>query len=427
MKITPIWRVFIAIFLAVIAGSLTGKEAELFDINLVQLYGSVGKFFLNALTLIVVPMVCSSIIVAMARMGSDSSFRSLGAKSIFYFVLTTVLAMLAGYLFVILIHPGGGLDAMLTGAAAEAKLNALQSSAEQSAYVKIEQLILRLVPTNIIEAAAHGQMLGLISFCTVFGYFLSKIDKEPAALIVQFFNGIFQIMMKITQFVMKWLPIGVFALVAKVVAVTGIDTIKSVAAFFGVVLLSLAVTCTVIFPMLVRVIGRTNPFTHFKAMLPAVVTAFSTSSSAATMPVTIECLEKKAGVSPRICNFFIPFATAINMPGTALHVCVAVFFIAQSYGVELTLLNQGLILLMTLFTSFGVAGVPSGSLFAIVTVLTMVGLPSEGVLLTLAVERLLDMTRTAANVYSNSCCALFLAAGEEKVIDVTEIAPSTVQ
>ena len=328
-----------------------------------------GKFFLNALTLIVVPLVCSSIIMAMARMGADSSFKSLGAKSIGYFVLTTLLAMVVGYVFVILLHPGGGLDVMLRGGVSEMGIQKLHGHAEQSAYVMIEQLILKLVPTNIIEAAAQGQMLGLISFCTVFGYFIAKIDKDSASVIVSFFNGIFQIMMKITQFVMLWLPIGVFALVAKVVAITGVDTIKSVAAFFGVVLLSLFVTCAVIMPILVRMIAKTNPINHFKIMLPALITAFSTSSSAATMPVTIECLEKKAGIPPRICNFFIPFATAINMPGTALHVCVAVFFIAQSYGIEFSFVTQGLLLLMTLFTSFGVAGVPSGSLFAIVTVL----------------------------------------------------------
>lgn len=427
MKISPIWRVFIAIFLAVIAGSLTSRESEILDINVIQLYGSIGKFFLNALTLIVVPLVSSSIIMAMARMGADSSFKSLGAKSLGYFLLTTLIAMFVGYVFVIALHPGSGLDVLLGGAVSDTGIHAIEARAEQSAYTMIEQLVLKLVPTNIIEAASQGQMLGLISFCTIFGYFITKIDKDAASVIVSFFNGIFQIMMKITQFVMKWLPIGVFALVAKVVAVTGIDTIKSVAAFFGVVVLSLIVTCAVIMPILVRTIGKTNPIKHFRIMLPALITAFSTSSSAATMPITIDCLEKKAGVPARICNFFIPFATAINMPGTALHVCIAVFFISQTYGIEFNLITQGLLLLMTLFTSFGVAGVPSGSLFAIVTVLTMAGIPSEGVLLTLAVERILDMTRTAANVYVNSCCTLFLAAGEKVEAEASTIIPSTVQ
>lgn len=413
MKNSALWRVFIAIALAIVAGLLTGPKTEILDVNLVQLYGALGQVFLNSLKLIVVPLVCSSIVMATAHMGGDKSFKTLGTKSFGYFILTTVLAMFVGYFMMVAVHPGVGQEGVvIQGVIDSSKLQEMQAQADEGAFDKIADLLTRLVPANIVSAAAEGQMLGLIVFCSVFGFFASKIDPKYSAVVLGFFQGVFEIMMKITHLVMRVLPLGVFALVAKVIANSGIEAITSAAAFFVVVVVALGICCFVIFPILIKVIAGVNPFTHFKAMVPALVTAFSTSSSAATMPVTIECLEEGARVPRRVCDFFVPLATAINMPGTALHVCASVFFIAQVHGISFSLATQGIILLMTLLTSFGVAGVPSGSLFAIVTVMAMVGIPAEGVVLILAVERLLDMCRTVTNVYANSCCAVLLAKDE---------------
>ena len=403
MKNSAILRVFGAIILAVIAGCFTGRDTAIFEINLLQLYGVVGQTFLNALKLIAVPLVSSSIIIATARMGSDSAFKVLGFKSFGYFISTTVLAMLVGYFCVTILQPGIGQDGSVGQSYISAEqLKVMQSEADQGVFEKIELILLRMVPSNIVQAAAEGQILGLIVFCSFFGFLSAKIDPHASATVLSFFQGVFEIMMKITHLLMKVLPVGVFALIAKVIASTGLDAIASAIAFFGVVLLGLSITCGVVFPVFLKIIGKKNPFQHFRAMFPAL------------MPVAIECLEEGAGIPSRICNFFVPLATAINMPGTALHVCVAVFFIAQVYGVSLGFATQGMILLMTLLTSFGVAGVPSGSLFAIVTVMTMIGLPSEGIVLILVVERLLDMCRTAANVYANSCCAVLIAQAERQ-------------
>lgn len=409
MKNTMLLKVFFALILAVLAGYFTTPDAAIFNVPIVQFYGLIGKLFLNALTLVVVPLVCSSIITGTARMGSDSGFKTLGTKTFVCFVGTTFLAVCVGYILMITLQPGSGQQGILAQSLVDVtKLQELQSQAQEGGFQKIEQLLLRLVPTNILAAASQGQMLGLIVFCMLFGFFINKIETQAASVILSFFQGIFQIMMNITQMVMKALPIGVFGLVAKVIAMTGLESIKSVGSFFVIVLLALLVQALIIFPILLRGIAGINPIHHFKAMAPALLTAFSTSSSAATMPVTIECLEKKANVSPRICGFTIPLGSSVNMPGTAIYVCCAVFFIAQVYQVNLSWTDQCITLCMILLTSFGIAGIPSASLFAVVTVLTMTGLPGEGIALILAVERLIDMCRTTLNVFGNSCCAVLI-------------------
>lgn len=412
MKNKALWQVLAAIIFAVLTGYYTQADTAILGINLRQAYGLVGQLFLNALTLVVVPLVCSSIITGTARMGSDKDFKTLGIKTFGYFLTTNILAILVGYFLVQGFMPGADQSANLSQSFLGN--HTLPSQAQEGVFQKIEQLLFRLVPTNILAAASQGQMLGLITFCMVFGFFVNKIESQSASVILSFFQGVFQVMMKITQLVMKALPIGVFGLVAKVVSTTGLDSVKSVAAFFGVVLLGLLLTSFVVFPLLLKLIGGLNPITHFKAMLPALVTAFSTSSSAASMPVTIECLEDRAKVPPRICSFTVPLGTAIYMPGTALHVCASVFFIIQVYGISLDFATQATILLMTLLTSFGIAGIPSASLFAIVTILSMIGVPAEGVALILTVERLVDMCRTTVNVFANSCTAALIAQADRK-------------
>ncbi|MBA3815122.1 MAG: dicarboxylate/amino acid:cation symporter [Parachlamydiaceae bacterium] len=414
MKNSILIKVLAALGLAILAGVVTG-DMSLLGIPLIQFYGLIGNLFLNALNLVVVPLVCSSIITGTARMGNDSSFKKLGKKTFICFLGTTFIAVLVGYLLIVTLQPGSGQNDTLASPSLES--NPLQETISQKGeegFQKIEQLLLRLVPTNILAAAAQGQMLGLIAFCIFFGFFLTKIEKPAADSVISFFQGIFQIMMKITQMIMKALPVGVFFLVAKVVATTGLESITSAAAFFGVILLGLAIEMFIIFPLLLKVIAGVSPLAHFKAMTPALLTAFSTSSSAATMPVTLDCLEKNANVSPRICGFTVPLGTSINTPGSALHICCSVFFIAQVYHFPLSISLQCTTLLMIILMSFGIAGIPSASLFAIVTVLTMIGLPAEGIALILAVERLVDMCRTTVNVFGNSCCAVLIEHADKQ-------------
>lgn len=225
-------------------------------------------------------------------------------------------------------------------------------------------------------------------------------------------------MIQFTQIIMKFLPLGVFCLISKVFMTTGVQSLKAVSLFFVSVMLGLLTFMFIVLPLLLKFVARVSPIRHFKAMTPALVTAFSTSSSSATLPITIDCVEKRAGVSNRICSLTVPLGTSINMSGSALYECVAAMFIAQAYGVDLGFSTQFFIVVMSFVASIGVAGVPSGSLVAIILILKAVGLPAEGIGLFMAVDRLLDMCRTTVNVFSDSCCAVLIAKseGEKEVL-----------
>ena len=270
----------------------------------------------------------------------------------------------------------------------------------------------RLVPQNVFKSATEGDMLGMIFFSLLFGYFLARLSEENRGPLLSIFRGLYDVMLLITDLVMRFAPIGVFALVAKVVATTGLDAFRQVAMFFVTVLAALAVHTFVVLPLLLRFVGRVNPVRHFQAMTPALLTAFSTASSSATLPLTMECVEKRAGVSNRTSSFVLPLGATVNMDGTALYECVAALFIAQWYGVELGFVAQFTVVLVALLTSIGVAGIPAASLVAIVIVLNAVGLPAEGIGLILPVERVLDMCRTSVNIFSDSCGAVIIGRSE---------------
>lgn len=414
MKNSPLIKIFLAIFLAILAGMASSKQQGFLGVTFVQLYDLVGKLFLNALMLVVVPLVAASIITGVARMGNDESMGSLGAKTLFYFILTTSIAVLVGYVAVTLMAPGAAQMQVPLMDLDNSQFKAIEQVSEEGGFAKIEQLLLKVIPSNILAAASQGQMLGVIVFCFAFGYFLTKIESELASTMLSFWNALFQITMKMTQFVMRSLPIGVFALVAKVVATSGLDSFKSVAWFFVTVLVALGFYAFIVLPLLLKCIAKVSPIAHFKAMAPALLTAFSTSSSAGSLPVVIDCVEKRAGISNRICSFTIPLGTSVNLAGSALYECVVVFFIAQVYGVSLSFATQCLIIVMSILTSFGIGGIPSACLVAIVVILQTVGLPAEAIGLVFAVERILDMFRTTTNVFSNTCCAVLVASSEEK-------------
>jgi Na+/H+-dicarboxylate symporter len=291
----------------------------------------------------------------------------------------------------------------------------IKAQVEGKSAGDVAQVFLRMVPTNIVSAAADGQMLGLIFFSLLFGFFMSRLSKPNADTIYQFWNAVYQVMMAITDWVMKFAPIGVFALVAKVVASTGFEAFRPLALFFVTVLLALSLHFFLVLPLLLKVFGRVSPLRHFKAMAPALLTAFSTSSSSATLPLTMECVEKNAGVSNQTSSFVLPLGATINMDGTALYECVAAMFIAQAYGVELGFAEQFTVVIVALLTSIGVAGIPAASLVAISIILTTIGLPVEAIGLILAVDRMLDMCRTTVNIFSDSCGAVIIGKTEGEV------------
>lgn len=410
-KISMLWKVLVAIFLAIIVGNLTGKTAHIYGVTFYQIFELGGQLFLNALTLLVVPLIASAIITGLGQMSGEKSFKSLGLKTFAFYILTIALAVTVGVILVNIIQPGNLHQDLTQGLTSSLDV---KMTSQSDAY---SQLLLKLIPNNIIDAAAQGNMLGIIFFSLLFGFAMIRIEGAAHTTLLNFWKGLFATLMRFTHFVMKAMPLGVFFLVAKVVASQGIQSISNLAYFFLCVFLGLVVFCFVVLPLLLKFSGL-NPFTHLKAVTPALFTAFSTSSSAATLPVTIECVEKRAGVSNRVCSFVIPLGTSMNMAGSALYECVAVLFIAQAYGIDLSVGHQILVAILALVTSMGVAGIPSGSLVSIIIILHSLGLPSEGIALILPVDRLLDMCRTTANVFSDTTCAVLVANSEgETVLD----------
>lgn len=412
------WGVFLAIILAIIFGSWVGKQTGFFGITFYAMVDVLGTIFLNALTLVVVPLVSSSIITGISRIGNEGGFGRLGGKMFTFYIGTSILAILIGLFFVNIINPGGShITPTVTGTEAE-EFTALKDKITNQGGQAFVQVLISIIPSNILAAFTRGEMLGLIFFSLLFGYAISKIDSHPASILQGFFQGVFQTMIQVTHIIMKFLPYGVFCLVAKVFMSTGVSSLRAVALFFATVILGLVTFMFVALPLLLKFIARVNPIRHFKAMTPALVTAFSTSSSSATLPITIDCVEKRAGVSNRICSLVVPLGTSINMSGSALYECVAAMFVAQAYGIDLSFWTQFLVVLMALITSIGVAGIPSASLVAIIVILRVVGLPPEGIGLFIAVDRLLDMCRTTVNVFSDSCCAILVARseGEKEVL-----------
>jgi Na+/H+-dicarboxylate symporter len=295
-------------------------------------------------------------------------------------------------------------------------LQPILTGAPESQGEALGQILLKLVPLNIFEAASTGNMLGVIFFSLLFGLALARIESAASDTLAAVWKSVFYVLMKMTHFVMKVMPFGIFCLVAKVIASQGLESMGGLVLFFATVVCGLALFMFGVLPFLLWCMGI-SPLRHIRALAPALFTAFSTSSSVAALPITMECVEKRAGVSNRICSFVVPLGTSVNMSGSALYECVAALFVAQVYGIELTFTHQFIIVVLSLFTSMGVAGIPSASLVAILVILKSMGLPMEGLALILPVDRLLDMCRTTTNVFSDASCAVLVAHTEgEKVL-----------
>ncbi len=414
------WQILIALGLAILAGSLTDRDSALLGVVFYDVYSFFGSLFLNALKMLIVPLIVSSIIVGIAGIGSSGNLGVLGGKTLLFYFSTSLVAILIGLAVVNITAPGivdGQPAKDIIGLGADA--GAIAGKVADKGAGDIVGIFLRMVPTNIVAAGAEGQMLGLIFFSLLFGFFMTRIQEAYAEAVFNFWQGVFEIMMHITDWVMKFAPIGVFALVAKVVTVTGLAAFKPLAVFFFSVLLALGLHFFVAMPLLLRFLGSVQPLRHYRAMAPALLTAFSTASSSATLPLTMECVEKNAGVSNRISSFVLPLGATVNMDGTALYECVAAMFIAQAYGLDLTFGTQFTIVSIALLTSIGVAGIPAASLVAIAIILAAIGLPAEGIGLILAVDRVLDMCRTTVNVFGDSCGAVIIAKrqGEQGILE----------
>lgn len=408
------WQIGGALALAVVAGASLGSQPWLITAT-----GLVGSLFLNALKMIIVPLIVSAIISGLGAVSESASVGRMGLRTLCYYLGTGLIAILTGLVFVNLLTPGI-IDGQPAGErlGLDASTDSVLASVKGKGAGEIVEVVKLLFPPNIFEAAASGQMLGLIVFSLLYGSLISRIDGELAQAQRRFWSGLYEIMCGMTRWIMLFAPVGVFALVTRTVAQTGWGAFHPLALFCVAVVLGLAFHLAVTLPIVLRLVARVKPLRHFKAMTPAMATAFSTSSSAATLPVTIECMESRAGVPRRVTGFVLPIGTTVNTDGTALYECAAALFIAQAYGLHLGIGGQFVIVLTALLTSIGVAGIPSASLVAIAVILSAVGLPLEGVGLILAVDRVLDMCRTLVNVLGDSVATVVVGRleGEDGIL-----------
>ena len=416
---TPI---LIAMLAGAIAGWLVGPRGTVAGIDVLGLFGFLGTLFINLLKMVVVPLVSASIINGVVSAGSGRDLGRLGVRTLAFYVGTTLLAVLIALTLVDLIRPG-----IVNGAPAR-ELLALESSQEivaasvqQRASATVYDTLLSIVPTNIVEAAAGNKLLGVMFFSVLFGFFLARIEMPYRQVVTDFWQGVFRVMMRMTVWVMRLAPVGIFGLTARVVAKSGVNAAGPILAFGACVVLGLGIYAFVALPIMLRSTGVARPWRLFSAMGPALLTSFSTASSAAALPLSLECLELRAGVSERIAGFVMPLGTSINHAGSALYECAGAMFIAQAYGLELTFGQQFTIVILALLTSMGIASIPAASLVAISVILGAVGLPPEGIGALLVLDRLLDMARTSINVFADSVCTVIVARfeGETGVLALT--------
>ena len=412
-------RIFLALVLGVFVGVLVPGTAGLGTLTTGAVFSFVGDLFLRLLQMVVAPLVATSIVTSVARLGRDHAFARLGAKTAGYYVLTTILASLVALVIFNLVQPGK-VDAEVSAqlrAGIPGSVEEVREGLDGKSTGDLADVIRRAVPVNILGAASDNrEMLAVIFFALLFGFFSGRLPDGKREAFLNFWESANEVMLAITHAVMRVAPFGIFALIARNVQESGSAALGPLALFFACVAGGLLFHMFVTLAVLMRTLGGFRPWPHYRAMLPALLTAFSTASSSATLPVTMECVEKNAGVSPRVAGFTLPLGSTVNMDGTALYECAVVLFIAQLYGVSLDWTQQLLVVVLALLTSIGVAGIPAASLVAIVIILQALGLPLEAIAIVMATDRILDMMRTTVNVFGDTTAAVVIAASEGEKI-----------
>lgn len=402
-KIQLHWQILIALVLSVLFGY--------FFTDQVRYVEWMGDLFLRALQMIIAPLIFASIVTGVLGLGSAENLGRMSAKTFGYYAATSLIAAVIGLFVVNIFKPGVGADLGLTE---EGKI--LDAGASTFADTLME-----IIPTNVFQALAETDMLSIIFFAILFGFFATRVGPKYKDPIEKGFNAIFEVMMRITMFIIRFAPLGVFGIVSGIVAEQAHDLIgifSRMGVYVLSVALALAIHSAIVLPLIMKYIGKVNPLKHFRAMSVPLLTAFTTSSSSATLPLAMDAVENKSGVSKKVTGFVLPLGATVNMNGTALYDCVSVLFIAQAYGIELTLIQQTIVVLTALLASVGAAGIPMAGLVVITIILSVLGMPLEGVGLILAVERILDMFRTSVNVWSDTCGAAIIAKSEGEMLKV---------
>ena len=398
------------IFIALLIGALFGvvihywiPSSYIKDTVIVEgvLY-VVGQGFIRLMQMLVVPLVFCSLICGSMAIGDTKTLGKVGVKTIGFYLVTTALAVCVALGSALLINPGRGLD-----------MDAVQKGTVSSTTeaTSLVDTLLNIIPKNPIQSMANGDMLPIIVFALFVGIMLAKLGTR-GSVVANFFSQFNDVMMEMTMAIMKVAPIGVFCLIARTFATVGFSAFAPMLKYMGNVTLALAIQCLVVYQILLFVFTRLNPFKFIKKFLPVMGFAFSTATSNATIPMSIDTLSKKMGVSKQISSFTIPLGATINMDGTSIMQGVAVVFIAQAYGIPLTMGNLATVVVTATLASIGTAGVPSVGLVTLAMVLNSVGLPTEGIALIMGLDRILDMIRTAVNITGDAVCTTIVCHQE---------------
>ena len=399
------------IFIALLLGAVTGivihyalPASDFKDKFIVEgvLY-VIGQGFIRLMQMLVVPLVFCSLVCGSMAIGDTKTLGKVGLKTVGFYITTTALAVAIALSVAYMINPGIGLN---MDAVEKAEMSAAQSS------TSIVDTLLNIIPKNPIGSMASGDMLPIIVFALFVGIMLAKLGSK-ASTVANFFSQFNDVMMEMTMAIMSIAPIGVFCLIARTFATVGFSAFAPMLKYMGSVTLALLLQCFVVYQILLFVFTRLNPLKFIKKFLPVMGFAFSTATSNATIPMSIDTLNKKMGVSKQISSFTIPLGATINMDGTSIMQGVAVVFIAQVYGIDLTVANLATVVLTATLASIGTAGVPSVGLVTLAMVLNSVGLPTEGIALIMGIDRILDMLRTAVNITGDAVCTTIVAHQEK--------------
>lgn len=402
-------KIFIGLILGAITGiilynvpSCTFKDTILLD----GILNILGKGFVRAMQMLVVPLVFCSLVCGSMAIGDTKKLGRVGIKTMVFYIATTAIAITIAIGVGKIINPGVGLD-MSAVEIAETTIN------ESKAF---SDVLLDIIPTNPITALSDGNMLQIILFAILVGIILASL-KEKTALVGEFFSQCNDIMMKMTMIIMKFAPIGVFSLIATTFSNIGWNVFLPMLKYILAVLLALAIQCFITYMLMLKGFTKLNPIKFLKKFATVMSFAFSTSSSNATIPLNIETLDNKIGVSENISSFTIPLGATINMDGTAIMQGVAVVFVAQAFNIDLNMTAYLTVILTATLASIGTAGVPGVGLITLSMVFEAVGLPVEGIGLIMGIDRILDMTRTAVNVTGDAVCTTIVAKQENEFND----------
>ncbi len=417
-------QLYTKILIGLAVGTVTGAIANVADIEGLKSFllelEPVGTAFIRLITMIVIPLVIASLMVGTASLGDLRKLGRIGGKTVVYYFVTTAFAVSVGLLLSNIIQPGNGVDPATRDQLASQYEGEAQGRMEIAAQSpSLKEVILNMIPRNPVQAAADFELLPLIFFSVIFGAAISMLPEAQRSAVVTFFEGINGASMVVIGWVMKLAPYAVFALIASVVAQFGLDLLQSLLVYSITVIAGLAIHTFITLAFLVRFAARLNPVEFFRRIFPVQVFGFSTSSSSATLPLTMSRAQSELGVSKEVSSFVLPLGATINMDGTALYQAVAVMFIAQIYGIPLDLTAQITVVITATLASIGAAGVPSAGLITLIIVLQSVGLGDKveaGIALILGVDRILDMLRTATNIGGDLSCACFIARSEGEVL-----------